>query len=115
MGLFTFIKSLFKRQRTESLYNWSRGKNPDAGEVVVEVLGKHSKSMLYPRGGSKQATEIRALEPTWKKAAKDGMSNPKLVLFRGEAILVRLSDEKSFVITEEGVEEVSNNMFNEEV
>lgn len=99
------------KKRILDLFNKSRGKNPIAGEVVVETLGRKTddqgKSFLYNRRGipvAIQLTEWWRRILSWAPWAR----NPQLLLFKSEAILVRLGENKSFIVSKDGVTEVPN-------
>ena len=91
--------------RLLDLLSRSRAKNPCKGEVVVETIGKGADSLLYRRNGDIHKVEVRRPKLLgWLPKAR----NPKLLLFRGEAIIVRLGQDKSFLISENGVTELNS-------
>ena len=93
------------KNRTTILVNKSRAKNPNAGELVVETLGKDANSFAYKRNGLVAKLQVRYPKLLgWLPIAR----NPKLILFRGEAILVRLSDGKSYAIDNESITLLDN-------
>ena len=89
--------------KMKTLLAETRAKNPRNGEVVVEVRGKQAKTYCYKRNG--EIGNINVDNPKslgWPDTAR----NPKLVLFRGECIVVRLGDDKSYLVSADGVEEL---------
>lgn len=80
-----------------------RAKNGRADEVVIETRGKNADSFYYRRNGD--TTKVAVDESTWPVNAK----NPKLLLVKGEEIMIRIGKNKSYLLTSTGVEEVNNN------
>ncbi len=102
------------KKRVMVLFANSRAKNPKQGEVVIETLGdkpSEGSTYLYTRGGIPKAIKLAKKVVTnlfgWAPWAK----NPNLILAKSEAILVRLGEDKSFIVTKEGVTEVPNESF----
>lgn len=95
-------------KRNEVQLAKSRAKNPDAGEVVVEVRGIGANSFCYRRNGAIAKLQVKYPRLLgWLPFAK----NPKLVLFKGETIVLRISDKLSYVVTKQGLTEIKNDHY----
>lgn len=85
----------------------SRAQNPDNGEVVVEVCGYDAHTYCYKRNGLVARLQVKYPRLLgWLPFAK----NPKLILFRGETLIVRIGEGKSFVVNRNGCTEIPNDL-----
>ena len=91
--------------RILALLRKSRAKNALKDEVIIEVLGKNANTFCYQRDGKLQKIAMvwnRFLG--WMRQAK----NPKIICAKGEAIVVRVGADKSFLVSKDGVVEIPN-------